>query len=789
MRGRWFFAALMFGIAIALGSRIPDLEIQTSTEEFLFEDDPVRATYDAFRAQFGQEQVVMLTIAPPELFDFEFLDRLRVLHDELEAEVPYLEDITSLVNARSVYGRGDELVVEDLLENLDRTPEALAALRDRVLSTPSYRDSGLVSGDGKATAILIEVATYSSLGDEGGDEFGGFDDTEPTAATGSEKRKFLTGAENSALVETIKEVSSRHESEDFPVLLGGGTMITHEMSVAMQKDIPRFFGGALAAIGVFLVVLFRRFTPVVLSVLVVVPAVAATFGLAASFGMPFAVTGQLLPSFFLAVGVSYTVHVTTIFLRELGTGTEREPALERAMRHSGLPVAMTALTTVVGMCSFLVAEMRPIANMGALAALGVAVVLVYALVLLPALIALLPMRAKRSVETPRIDALLGATAALSARRPWWMVCITGALALGAVASWSLLKLSSDPIGWFPKEHPFYRAADYLTEHFGGASTLEVLVDTGRENGLHEPANMKRLERLEEMIEGYKESGANLSYTISVADIARETHQALNANDPAFYAVPDDRQLLAQELLLFENSGSDDLEKVVDPQFSTARFSIRSKWRNGVDTTGFIQEAEPELRAALAGVAEMELTGMMAVISRTVDATMGSMLRSYALALGLITPLMILLIGSLRAGLVSMVPNLVPIFMTLGMMGLTGIPIDMFTLLAGCIAIGLAVDDTIHFITGFRRYLAQGNDPVRAVELTMQTTGRALLFTSVVLTSGFLVLTLSDMLNLFQVGILTSFAISTAFILDVTVTPALLVLTHRGKYGRDAAAAA
>ena len=129
-------------------------------------------------------------------------------------------------------------------------------------------------------------------------------------------------------------------------------------------------------------------------------------------------------------------------------------------------------------------------------------------------------------------------------------------------------------------------------------------------------------------------------------------------------------------------------------------------------------------------------------------------------------------------LVSMVPNLVPILLTLGLMGYAGIPLDMFTLLAGCIAIGLAVDDSIHFISGFRRYRDQGYDPVTAVERTMQTTGRALLFTSIALTMGFAVLLMSEMLNLRQVGALTTFAIATAFLLDVTVTPALLVLTHR-----------
>ena len=400
---------------------------------------------------------------------------------------------------------------------------------------------------------------------------------------------------------------------------------------------------------------------------------------------------------------------------------------------------------------------------------------------------MLPMRAKQSVETPRIDALLGATAAASCRRPWTMVIATAVLALGAVASWSLLRLSSDPIGWFPEDHSFYRAAAFIVDEFGGANSFELIVDTGEENGLHDPHTLARFAQAEALVEQYKEEGEELSYTISLADITRETHQALNANDPAFYVLPDERQLIAQELLLFENSGSDDLEKVVDPQFSKARLSIRSTWRDGVNAQAFLRRHENDLHAVFDGVAETEMTGMSVVISRTVDATMESMLKSYALALALITPLMILLIGSLRAGLVSMVPNLVPIFMTLGMMGLTGIPIDMFTLLAGCIAIGLAVDDTIHFITGFRRYLSLGHDPVEAVELTMQSTGRALLFTSVVLTSGFLVLTLSDMLNLVQVGTLTAFAIASAFILDVTVTPALLVLTHRGKYGRGAAA--
>ncbi len=776
-RRRWLFAGLMFAIAAALATRIPQLEIKTSTEDFLFEGDPVRAAYDAFREKFGQDQIVMLAISPPELFDVVFLEKLRALHEDLENEVPFLEDITSLVNVRSVYGRGDELVVEDLLEQMPATPQELAALRERVLSTPSYLSSGLVSADGRSTAMLVEVATYSSLGGEP-DELGGFDTDIASQSPAPRKRPFLSGAENSELIETIKRIVARYDSPDFPILLGGGTLITHELSVAMGREVPIFFGGALLAIVVLLALLFRRFTPVFLCVLVVVPAVLATFGLASVLGIPFSVTSQLLPSFLLAVGVSYTVHIVTVFLRRMGEGVGRRGALDYAMRHSGLPIVMTGVTTATGMLSFLAAQMKPIVEMGLLAALGTAVSLVYALVLLPALLAVFPLRAGRHVSTPRIDALLSAAASASARHAGAMIAVTAVLAAGSWLAMTRLESSSDPVSWFPEDHPFYLATHTIKDQFGGTLALELLVDTGRENGLHEPAAMNRLGALEALVEEFKEQGAKLSHTISVVDIAKETHQALNRNDPAFYAVPRSRQLLAQELLLFENSGSDDLEKLVDPQFSVARFTVRSQWMNGVHTSAFIREAEPIFRETLGDQGTLQLTGMSAVISRTIGATTESMLRSYGLALALITPLMMVLIGSLRAGLVSMVPNLVPILMTLGLMGLTGIPIDMFTLLAGCIAIGLAVDDSIHFIAGFRRYLAQGNDPVRSVELTMQTTGRALLFTSVVLTTGFLVLTLSGMINLQRVGVLTAFAIGSAFVLDITVTPALLVLTHR-----------
>ena len=785
LRFRWAIAIAVLLLTASLATFIPQMEVKMASEDFLFEDDPVRTVYDDFKREFGQDQITIVAIEPPEVFDIDFLKKLEAFHRDLEDEVPYLEEVTSLVNVRSTYGRGDELVVEDLLDEMPTNAAELAALRERVESTPFYVKTGVVSEDLRAVGVRVETAVYGdgldveSAASEGLD-LGGFgDDDTPTEPT---KRPFLTGAQNAELIETIHRISARYDGPDFPVVSGGGTMLTYELTKQLGVDVPRFFGGGLLAIGFFLVVLFRRIAPVFLCLGVVVPATLATFGLASILSLPFSAPSQLIPSFLLAVGVSYSVHLITIYMTDLGEGRASVDSLEHALRHSGLPILMTGLTTSAGLLSFLAAEMKPVQEMGLIASTGVAVMLFYALVFLPTMLVLIPIKGRSARGETAVDRVLGLLAAASARHPWPIVAATLALAIGAGVAMTQLYTSSNPTSWFPEWHRYARAAELLNGRFGGTYAFEVVLDTGKDDGLKDPAVLSRLAELEDLVEAQKAEGALLSHSTSLVDIARETHQALNRNDPSYYALPDDRLLLAQELLLFENSGSDDLEKVVDPQFSRARYTIRSRWQDGSLIRPFLAEFEPKVRALLEEVGTVTMTGMSPLIARTVDATYESMLRSYALALCLITPLMIVLIGSLRSGLVSMVPNLVPIVMTLGLMGLVGIPIDMFTLLAGCIAIGLAVDDSIHFIAGFRRYLAQGMDPVRAVEATMQTTGRALLFTSIVLTSGFAVLMMSEMLNMWNVGVLTSFAIGAAFLLDVTVTPALLVLTH----GREVA---
>jgi len=350
-----------------------------------------------------------------------------------------------------------------------------------------------------------------------------------------------------------------------------------------------------------------------------------------------------------------------------------------------------------------------------------------------------------------------------------------------------IEFSANPLLMLPPEHPVRENQRMLDARMDGGVSFEVLVETDRENAMKDPVVLKRMAKIEQRVAEYKAEGESVGRTMSVLDVARETHQALNENRSAFYTIPDDPRLLAQELLLFENSGSDDLERLVDSLFTQARITVFADFIEPMDRVVFLDRAEVDFREIMGDVADVRITGIVDVMSYTATATVRSVITSYSLAFAMITPLMMLLIGSLRAGLVSMVPNLVPILMALGLMVLLGIPLDGFTLLVGCIAVGLAVDDTIHLIHGFRRELARGTDPETAIRTTLQTTGRALLFTTVILCSGFVVFVLSSMDGLRKFGLLVSFAVGMALLLDILVTPALLLLVT--KRGTSAAATA
>jgi predicted RND superfamily exporter protein len=220
--------------------------------------------------------------------------------------------------------------------------------------------------------------------------------------------------------------------------------------------------------------------------------------------------------------------------------------------------------------------------------------------------------------------------------------------------------------------------------------------------------------------------------------------------------------------------------VTDSQFSTARMTLMAPWRDALEYAPLIRLIESDYASRVPDGVDVQVTGMIPLLSRTFEAVITSMSRSYVLAVAIITPLMMLLLASVRLGLLSMVPNVTPIILTLAFMTVFDFPLDGFTLLLGSIALGLAVDDTIHFMHGFNRNYDETGDVAEAVRRTLATSGQAMFVTSCVLCIGFAVFTLGYMQSLFNFGVLTSLSLVLAFIADVTLAPALMVLVRRAR---------
>lgn len=788
-RRRWLAIALMLSLAAALSSYLPELRLENDFDSFLHDDDPTVLLYNEFRDQFGWDEYTFIVIEPAAVFDLAFLNRLRALHQDLEAEVPYLDDLTSLVNARLTRGEADELIVEDLMETWPESAEDVAKLRERVLANPLYLHT-LISENERFTTITLFPNTYSTL-KQGSDALAGFE--EPTDGdVAAEDPEFLTDVEASELLAVVRDVLTRYEGPDFKTYLAGGLVIGERMNAAMQSDIARFLVVTMLIILSILYFVFRRASGVLLPLTIILLSLFSTVGIMVMLGIPLSLTTELLPPFILTVGVCDSVHLLVIFYQQLGRGVEREQAIANALAHSGLAVLMTSLTTAGGLASFAAAELAPVAQLGIVAPIGVMLAMVFTLVLLPALLAVVPLRGTGAIGKPsarRLESLLLWFARVSTQRPWTVLAgsalVVGAVSLGATQ----LEFRQDELSWFPEDEPMRVAMELFDRELKGVMALELIIETREENGLHVPELLRRIEEIGIANQTIHHGPLYIGKTTSVVDVLKETHQALNENRSAFYTVPDDRRLVSQELLLFENSGSDDLEDLVDSQFRKARISMKVPWTDSMLYPSFIEKMQAHFEEILGDEVEFHITGLSPLLGKVFSAVISTMARSYLLAFAIITPLMILLMGSLRRGLLAMVPNLVPVLMTLGIMGWLDIALDMSTLLIGGIILGLAVDDTIHFMHKFRRLYEQSGDSEFAVRETLRTTGVAMLFTSVVLAAGFYVFLLAYMANMVMFGLLTGTAAITAFLADVLLAPALMVLVTRRERQKQVAVAA
>ncbi|MDF1882536.1 MMPL family transporter [Sulfurimonas sp. SAG-AH-194-C21] len=762
-------------LSIFFISNLPTITIDTSTEGFLHKQDPALVRYEQFKEQFGQDEKIMVVVEAKDIFALDTLKDLQKLHNALNNNVPHLNDINSLINARNTRGEGDQLIVEDLFDTFPTNELELAKLKKIAVNNVMYQNL-LFNEAHTFTTLILEPSAYENSNN--GDELDGFGEE-----VSDEKLEFLSDPSKSEMVRAADAIAKEFNKEGFKVYIAGSLAVNDYNKQAVQHDMQKFVKLVLLMMMIFLFIVFRRMSAVFLPIFIVLLSLLVTVGIMALVGTPITIPTQILPSFLLAVGIGAVVHLLSMFFKEFNAKGQKKEAIVYSLGHSGLAIIMTSLTTAAGLFSFSTAEIAPIADLGIFAALGVMIALVNTIVLLPALLSVLPLKPAKEKHQARsliMDNFLLSIADFGITHSKKIVGVSFIIAVTFIYLALQVPFKHDPLSWQPDDSPI-KISTYRVDHeLRGSVTMEVIIDTKVENGLYDSALLTKIDTLVHEAEQLRTDKHFIGKGWSVAEVLKEIHRGLHENKEEYYRITKNDALIPQEFLLFENSGSDDLEDLVDSQFSKARLTFKLPWMEAGEYTEISDKLTTLLQEGLGDDVEITVTGMVPLFQRTLVAAMDSMATSYALAFGLIAIMMIILLGSFKIGLVSMIPNVLPIIIVLGLMEILGIPLDMFTMLVGAIVIGLSVDDTVHFFHNFEMNHAKGLSTKEAIEKTMKGTGRALVATTIVLSLGFFVYMFASLGNLINFGLLTGTAILIALISDILLGPALLTLISKDK---------
>ena len=777
-----------------LASNLVSIEVDTSTEAFFSENDQTRITYNKFREQFGRDEIVLALIHPKNVFDIEFLKKLKSFHEDLEAEVPHLDEVQSLINVTAMRGEGGDLIIEELMADWPDEDAEVMDLKDRVLRNKFYRNF-LVSEDGQYTTVVVRSNAFSDLGidlDQEGILEEGFLDEEEMSFSDNEKSQLLTDEQNSEFVEAIKSVADRHRNTDFPIELGGSPVMVHDLNKAMFKDMPVFVLASLGVIAILLLLLFRRLSGLLLPILTVILSMLTALGLLGLTGTKLTIVMQILPSILITVGIGYSVHLLVIYYRHLREHGDEGDAIAFAMGHSGLAILITSLTTAGGLLSFVPVKVAPVSDLGLYGAAGIMLCVFFTLVLLPALLSVLPKVKSAVVEEKLhfqersqtrisfVDRALKSCGNFAVNHPWKVIVVSTLIALISLFGATQLRFSHNPVAWLPDNHSLRNATDAINDHMKGSASIELVVERDEEDAVKDPEFMKRLDEFNRFSEGTSHNKIVVGKSSSVVDVVKEINQVLNEDREEYYRVPMDRRMIAQELLLFENGGTDDLENLVNTPYSKARVTLKTTWVDANQYSGLLSKIERKIEDMFGKEKSYVVTGLIPIMVKTITFLMEGMLISYLIAAVVITLMMIILLADFRLGLWSMIPNFFPVLVGLGVMGMLDLPLDAMSILVGSIAIGVAVDDTVHFMHNFRRYQYIHQDIHLAVEKTLTSTGRAMLLTTIVLSAGFFIFTLSSMNNLISFGLITGLAIIIALLGDILLAPAMMALIYKNR---------
>ncbi|MCC8256451.1 efflux RND transporter permease subunit [Vibrio campbellii] len=711
--------------------------------------------FDEIQTTFAKTDNLAIVVAPDnnDVFTPATLQLIQNLTND-SWQVPYSSRVDSIANYQHTEAFEDDLLVEDLLyEDYELTPDRIAKVKQISLTEPVLKGA-LISEKGDVTVVNITVQL-------------------PEVDKTAEVQEVMSHI--NAMLERYQQNYPNVEFHKAGIIA-----MNYAFMTAAQEDSSTLVPTMLLVILVFLTIMLRSFLSVVATLIVIIGSVMATMGLSGWAGMFLSTATVNVPTLVMTLAVADCVHVITTMRQSMQNGFSKAHSIERSVSLNFMPILITSVTTAIGFLMMNMSDSPVLRDFGNLSALGVMIACFLSVTLLPALLKLLPINVKQTPSNGKSDFMDKLGDFVVTHRKALLPASVLVIAVSASLI-PLNRVNDESVKYFDNRSDFRQAADFMEARISGMTNISIAIKTKESQGIADPVFLNAIGGFTDWLRVQPET----DHVATLADVYKRLNKNMHGDDESYYALPQNRELAAQYLLLYEMSLPYGLD--LNNQINVDKSSIKMVLT--VDNLGSVELVDLENRiyawfADNAPQYEVVASSPSLMFAHIGETNMASMLSTLPITLVLISALLIFALRSLKLGLISLVPNIAPAVIGFGLWVLISGEINLGLSVVVTLTLGIVVDDAVHFLSKYQRARKEGQTAEQAVRYAFHTVGRALWITTVVLVAGFSVLAMSSFRLNADMGQLSAIVIFIALVVDFLFLPTLLMLFDKAAYSQN-----
>ena len=754
LKYRYLVLALSVATALLLGFGGQFIRFDSDYHVFFSEENPELKAFDDLQAKYTQDDNVLIVIEPQngDVFTPEHLSAIEELTEQ-SWQTPFSSRVDAITNYQHTRAEGDDLFVEDLVENADSKSSAEIAEIKKIATSEPLLVNRLVNESGSITAVNITV------------KLPGKDINEVPS-----------------VIEYVRNITAEFESNhpELKTYLSGIVMLNGAFFESSMKDMGTLIPLMFLVIIATIYLTTRSISGTLTTIVIIFLSIMTAMGAAGWMGIGLTPPSAAAPTIIMTLAIADSIHVLITMLQSMRSGLGKRAAIIESLRLNFMPVFITSITTIIGFLTLNFSEVPPFNDLGNMTAIGMAAAFLFSVTTLPALMDILPVRVKVNPNKQKAigSSWMNGLANFVANRPKPILWVGSLMILGLSYLSLNNELSDEFLKYFDHSIAFRNDTDFISDNLTGIYNVEYSLGSGESGGINNPAYLKHLSDFEQWLKQQPE----VVHVNSYVDVARRVNKSMHGDSLKYYTVPTNREEAAQYLLLYEMSlpFGLDLNNQINVDKSETRLTATVENISSSEMIAFTERTEHWLDEHTPEYMQTNGTSATLMFSHMTKRQINSLINGTILAIALISAILMLALRSFGFGLLSLIPNVTPILVGFGVWGLLNGVINSGIAIVFGMTLGIIVDDTVHFLSKYLRARRElGKDAREAVKYAFSTVGNALVVTTVVLVAGFAILAQSSFGMNSGMAKITVLIITIALAIDFLILPALLIVTSRG----------